>query len=162
MADQAQLSDPSTPADPAGTGAETQAELQQQPTTDTGSVQTLDSVSKAESQQMQFPSLAGQSGVEVSERSDDVTAKVSKKHRKIFRVFTAGFDFIADEFDHAGNKTAVRQFMLDHGLRPVGDVSFVGAEPFDAKNTDLTYEVEAVPAAVATDPATAHAVVSVD
>lgn len=151
-----------TPADPAGTGEQTQQELNEQPTTDTGSVRTVEGVSKAQSQQMQFPSLAGQPNIEVSERSDDVSAKVSKKHRKVFRLFTAGFDFIEDQFDHAPNKTATRQYMLDHGLRPVGDVSYVGAEPFDEKNTDLTYEVEAVPAAVAKDPATAHAVVSVD
>jgi hypothetical protein len=151
-----------SPADPAGTGQETQQQLNKQPSTDTGSVTTLDGVTKAESQQMQFPSLAGQSGVEVAERSDDVGAKVSKKHRKVFRVETFGRE-IGDDFDHAPNKTATRQFMVDHGLRPVGDVTFAGADPYDDRNTDLAYEVEAVPAAVAKDdPALAHVVVSVD
>lgn len=151
-----------SPADPAGTGETTQAELRKQPSTDTGSVTTLDGVTKAESQLMQFPSLAGQPGVEVSERSDDVSAKVSKKHRKVFRVETFG-NPIGDDFDHAPNKTATRQYMVDHGLRPVGDVSFAGAEPYDERNTDLSYEVEAVPAAVAKDePSLAHVVVSVD
>lgn len=125
----------------------------------------LDPVQRQEAGQMQFPSLAGQSSVEVAERSADVTKSATKQHRKVFRIFTAGFDFVESEFDHLPNFTATRQYMLDHGLRPLGDVSFVGAEKYDDKNTDLTYQVEAMPAAVASSeehPDQAHVVVPQD
>jgi hypothetical protein len=36
------------------------------------------------------------------------------------------------------------------------------AKPFDENNTDLTYEVEAIPAQVATDPGQVNTVVSND
>lgn len=109
---------------------------------------TLDKANREEAGQMQFPSLAGQPNVEVAERSADVSRGSSKVHRKVFRVFTAGLEFDAASFDHQPNFTATRQYMIDHGLRPLGDVSFVGAEAYDGKNTDLTYQVEAVPAAI--------------
>jgi hypothetical protein len=112
----------------------------------------LDHLSKADAQQVQFPSLYGQPGVEIAERTIDTDKSATKVHRKVFRVFTYGLDFDASAFDHEPNFTGTRQFMVEHGLRPVGDVRFVGAERFDDKNTDLVYEVEALPTIVAVDP----------
>lgn len=131
----------------------------------TGGDAPLDAVGRADAAQVQFPSLVGQSGVEVAERSADVSKASTKQHRKVFRVFTAGLDFDAASFDHLPNFTATRQYMLDHGLRPVGDVAFVGAEKYDEKNTDLIYQVEALPAAIATaedHPDQAHVTVPQD
>lgn len=150
-------------ADPIGVGTEAQNNLAGATTADTVSGSGIDQLSRTDAVQVQFPSLAGHPNVEVAQRSADVTKGSTKQHTKIFRIFTAGLEFVADEFDHSGNFTATRQYMIEHGLRPVGDVSFVGAEKYDEKNTDLTYQVEALPAAVATDadnPDQAHAVVS--
>lgn len=165
-ADPAKVADPSStvsPADPAGTGSEAQGNIDAASTGEVSAVTKLDPIKdRAEAAQTQFPSLHGQSSVEVAERSADVARSASRKHRKIYRVFTDGLDFVDEAFDHSANFTAARQYMLDHGLRPTGDVAFVGASKYDDRNTDLTYEVEAIPAQVATDPAEANAVVSQD
>jgi hypothetical protein len=159
-ADPAKIADPNSTvsrADPAGTGPEQQANIDDAPT---GAIDTtptpLPKLSRQDAQQVEFPSLHGQVGVEVAERSSDVTVGRTRKHRKVFRVF----DWESKDFDHGANFTATRQYMASHGLRPIGDVAFVGAEPYDDRNTDLVYEVEAIPAQVATDPAQAHVVVS--
>lgn len=149
-------------ADPIGTGSEAEGYLADTPGGDVSENPSLDPLSRAESVFTQFPSLHGQPGVEIAERSSDVTSRTSKRHRKVFVVYTDGLDFDPADFDHAPNFNATRQYMLDHGLRPLGDVEFTGAEAYDARNTALTYEVEAVPAAVATSPETAHVVVSQD
>lgn len=164
-ADPKKVADPDSTvsrADPAGTGTEAQANIADAPTGTVDTPTTLEKLGRADAAQTQFPSLHGQVGVEVAERSADVTTSRTRKHRKVFRVFTAGLDFIVDEFDHRPNFMGTRQYMTSHGLRPVGDVTFVGAEKYDDKNVDLTYEVEALPAAVATEPATANTVVSQD
>lgn len=150
-----------SPADPVGVGSEAQDNIEAAPSDDTDRPK-LDQLPRPEAAQTQFPSLHGQAGVEVAERSADVAKAATRKHRKVFRIFTGAVDFVEAEFDHGPNFTAVRQYMANHGLRPLGDVSFVGAEKYDARNTDLTYEVEAVPAQVATTPATAHVVISQD
>jgi hypothetical protein len=100
--------------------------------------------------------------VEVAERSADVVKASTRRHRKVFRVFHGGLTFIEDAFDHGPNKIATRQYMVDHGLRPVGDVTLVDSKPFDENNVDLTYEVEAIPAQVATDPGQVNTVVAND
>lgn len=115
--------------------------------TDTGST-ILDKANREDAGQMQFPSLAGQPNVEVAERSADVSKASTKLHRKVFRVFVGRGGTIDESFDHQPNFTATRQYMIDHGLRPLGDVSFVGQEPYDDRNIDLTYQVEAIPAAI--------------
>ena len=163
-ADPKKVTDPASSvsrADPAGTGSEAQANIDAAPADDAGTPR-LERLDREDAAQTQFPSLHGQSGVEIAERSADVARPATKKHRKIFRVFTAGLDFAESAFDHRPNMTATRQYMASHGLRPIGDVAFVGAKPYDEKNVDLTYEVEAVPAQVASDPGQVHTVVSQD
>lgn len=153
-------------ANPAGTGAEQQANIEAAPSgeVDTSPETLLPKASREDAPLLQFPSVAGQPGVEVAERSQDVTTGRTRRHRKVFRVFVAeGVDaFDSAGFDHGPNKVATRQYMSSHGLRPVGEVTLAGAEPYDERNIDLTYEVEAVPAAIAVDPAQAHVVVSTD
>lgn len=52
------------------------------------------------------------------------------------------------DYDHDANIAATRQYMISQGLRPTGDVRFVGSEPFGPglKSWALTYAVTAVPA----------------
>jgi hypothetical protein len=152
-------------ADPAGTGAEQQANIDDAPTSapDTGPTGLLPKASRADAPLLQFPSVAGQVGVEVAERSADVTTGRTRKHRKVFRVFFGPGDaYDSAAFDHGPNRIATRQYMTSHGLRPIGEVALVSAEPYDDNNVDLVYEVEAIPAAIATDPAQANVVVSTD
>jgi hypothetical protein len=152
-------------ADPAGTGGEAQGNIEDAPSTAGGADPTalLPRASREDAPLMQFPSVAGQVAVEVAERSQDVPSGRSRNHRKVFRVFVGGgAPFDAEGFDHAANRIATRQYMTSHGLRPVGEVELVSAEPYDENNVDLVYQVEAVPAAVAVEPATAHVVVSTD
>jgi hypothetical protein len=54
----------------------------------------------------------------------------------------------ASDYDHEPNIAATRQYMISQGLRPTGDVRFVGSEPFGpgGKSWALTYAVTAVPA----------------
>lgn len=150
---------------PAGTGGEQQANIEDAPTTAAGDpTALLPKVSREEAPLLQFPSVAGQSGVEVAERSQDVTTTGrTRKHRKVFRVFFGPGDaYVPETFDHGPNRVATRQYMTSHGLRPIGEVALVSADPYDENNVDLVYEVEAVPAAVAIEPVTAHVVVSTD
>jgi hypothetical protein len=152
-------------ADPAGTGGEAQANIEGAPSTAGGADPSalLPKASREDAPLMQFPSVAGQSGVEVAERSSDVTTGRTRNHRKVFRVFFGPGDaYIPETFDHGPNRVATRQYMTSHGLRPIGEVELVSAEPYDDNNIDLTYQVEAVPAAIAVEPATAHVVVSTD
>jgi hypothetical protein len=152
---------------PAGTGEEQQGAIEDAPAPDTAGATDptalLPKASREDAPLLQFPSVAGQSGVEVAERSADVTTGRTRNHRKVFRVFFGpGDGYDSETFDHGPNRVATRQYMTSHGLRPVGDVELVSAEPYDDNNIDLTYQVEAVPAAVANEPATAHVVVSTD
>lgn len=153
-------------ADPAGTGGEAQANIEAAPATEPGTDPTglLPKASRDDAPLLQFPSVAGQPGVEVAERSADVTTTGrTRTHRKVFRVFFGPGDaYDSETFDHGPNRIATRQYMTSHGLRPLGEVELVSAEPYDERNVDLVYQVEAIPAAVATDPATAHVVVSTD
>lgn len=153
---------PISKADPAGTGATEQANIAASPAGDVDHPQVdgIEQLNRAEANLNQFPSLNGQTNVEIAGRSTDVDQRTSSKHRKVFRVFHGKDVFDRDLFDHAPNFNATRQFMLDNGLRPVGDVTLASVEDFDAMNVDLTYEVEAIPAVIATDPAQAHMVVS--
>lgn len=159
--DPAKIVDPASTvsrADPAGVGGEAQQNIDDAPTGAIPTQAPLGQLSRAEAPLVQFPSLYGQPAVEVAERSADLDAARSRNHRKVFRVF----DWVEEGFNHADNMRATRQYMVSHGLRPVGDVSFVGAKPYDERNTDLVYEVQAIPAQVATDPAQANVVVSTD
>lgn len=151
-------------ADPAGVGDEAQGNIEEaSPGDDEDRTKLLPKASREDAPQLQFPSIAGNPGVEVAERSADVSAGRTRKHRKVFRVFVGSdLSFSDMDFDHGPNRVATRQYMVSHGLRPLGDVAFVGAEPYDERNVDLTYEVEAVPAAIATQFDEAHVVVALD
>jgi hypothetical protein len=102
-ADPKKVTDPASSvsrADPAGTGSEAQGNIDGSPSGDSDAPK-LEALGREDAAQTQFPSLHGQSGVEIAERSADVARPATRKHRKIFRVFTAGIDFIEDAFDHA-------------------------------------------------------------
>jgi hypothetical protein len=149
-------------ADPIGTGSEAQGFLSD---TEGGDVQanpTFDPLKPREAELQQFPSLYGQPKVEVAARTSDESSKSTSKHRKVFIVDHYGYDFDGSTFDHGPNFNATRQYMLDHGLRPTGDVTLVDTFDLTDRAIALTYEVEAIPAAVATEPETAHMVVSQD
>lgn len=105
---------------------------------------------------LQHPGAAGHPDVEVAERSADVHEKASDVHRKVFVIPRNGLvsqdysDAIHDDM-HKANIDGMRQEMVLNGLRPTADGSFVGAEDHpDGASVCLTYEVAAVPAAVAT------------
>lgn len=119
-----------------------------------------------EARQTQHPSLHGQKNVEVAERTPDAELtkaglrKTSATHTKVF-VAPPGFDLT--EYDHTANIFAVRQYMLNLGLRPVGDVTFDGESVnVDGVSVDLTYSVEAIPSVIATDPDVVHTTVDPD
>lgn len=119
-----------------------------------------------EARQTQHPSLHGQTNVEIAERTPDAELtksgrrKTSKTHTK---VFVAPHGFNLDDYDHTANIFAVRQYMLNLGLRPVGDVQFDGESTnIDGVSVDLTYSVDAVPSVIATDPDVVHTTVDPD
>lgn len=106
---------------------------------------------------LEFPSLADEPDVEVAKRSADVHEAASNQHVKIYVLGPGTFEDAAN-FDHSGNIIATRQAMIAQGMRPAGDVVFVGANVAkDGVSIELAYVVDAVPAAVATDPDVAHA-----
>lgn len=90
------------------------------------------------------------------EKSVDPDAPVD--HVKVFVLGGKHNELSLENYDHAGNIAATRQYMISQGLRPVGDVTFVGAETNpDGISLDLTYTVKAIPAEAATDLEVAHA-----
>lgn len=112
----------------------------------------------AEASLEQFPAIHGQPDVEVAQRSQDVTKDATGTHRKVFVL-------VADEygngrgFDHEPNKRETVRYMVQNGLRPLGDVSFDGSKKLpDGRSVALAYTVKAVPAVVATGDA-AHLVI---
>jgi len=106
---------------------------------------------------MQFPSEAGEPELEISKRSADNLDEESETHRKVFTV-PPGTQ-LTDEL-HNANVWAMRQYLMNQGLRPAEDGGFVGAEDnADGVSLDLVYECQVVPAHVATDPEVSHATV---
>ena len=108
---------------------------------------------------LQFPSMVGKPGVEVAERSADVDKASSPAHEKVFVVLKREWAKADQDAIHEANIAAVRQYMVDNGLRTDQDVTFVGEEevahegplptnPYD-ESVGLRYRVTAVPAAVA-------------
>ena len=87
-------------------------------------------------------------GIEVARRTNDTTAKSSEDY---VRVFVLGFrgDWDAKAYDHEPNKGAVLRDALSLGLRPTGDVRFIGKTTHrDGKSRVLTYKVPVVPTAL--------------
>jgi hypothetical protein len=110
-----------------------------------------------EARRTQFPSLHGQEGVEVAERSADETADEATKFRKDFVLIKADYDGGDKKSIHAANKDAVRQFLINQGLRPTGDVSVSTKAHPDGVSIILTYKVAATPAIIVENPDVAHA-----
>lgn len=81
---------------------------------------------------------------EVEQRSADQT-KPSLEHTKIFVLGpTSGY---AKGYDHEPNKAATRQYAIDQGMWPTGDVKFVSAKTHaDGVSLVLTYKVPVIPA----------------
>lgn len=111
----------------------------------------------------QQPSLYGRDDVEVAERTQDTTSKTATEFTKHFVVSRAQYEAEDPDAVHSRNETAVRQFMVNQGLRPDADVRFVGEEDYwDDSSVVLVYSVGAVPAAVARSFGLAHTVISAD
>lgn len=107
--------------------------------------------------------------VEVAARSADME-KPSTTHEKAFVLgpaprghndanpYTEGRGF-----DHEPNKAATRQYAIDAGLWPVGEVSFKSAARHpDGESWVLTYVVDVIPANDAEDGAQSPRVVAPD
>lgn len=94
---------------------------------------------------------------EVAARSADVDEVKAEKHRKEF-VHGPGKYTVASGFSHEANIAATRQYLINQGLRPVGDVEHVSTRKHeDGVSVVLAYEVEAVPAHLAEAYEVAHA-----
>ncbi len=93
--------------------------------------------------------------VEIGARSADADAPTNDFEK----VFVLGPNpYITDEnpyteahdYDHEPNKTATRQYAIDHGLWPTGDVRFVsGKKHPDGVSWILSYAVPVIPAHLA-------------
>jgi len=106
--------------------------------------------------------------VEVAARSADMDAP-STTHEKTFVVgpnpYQTGRNPYTEAggFDHEPNKAATRQYAIDNGLWPTGDVAFKSAKKHpDGASWILTYTVEVIPAHVAEDGAQSPKVVAED
>jgi hypothetical protein len=94
---------------------------------------------------------------EVAARSTDVDEVKTEVHRKEF-VHGPGKYTVASGFSHEANIAAVRQYLINSGLRPVGEVEHVSTKTHeDGISKVLAYEVEAVPAHLAEAYEVAHA-----
>lgn len=94
---------------------------------------------------------------EVAARSADVDEVSTETHRKEF-VHGPGRYTEASGFSHEANIAAVRQYLINTGLRPVGDVKHVSTRTHeDGISKVLAYKVEAVPAHLAEAYEVAHA-----
>lgn len=107
--------------------------------------------------------------VEVAARSADMDAP-STEHEKVFVLGPAPRGHNSSNpyteargFDHEPNKAATRQYAIDSGLWPTGDVRFKGAKKHpDGESWVLTYAVDVVPANDAPDGSQSPHVVAAD
>jgi hypothetical protein len=107
----------------------------------------------------QHPALYGRPGVEVAERTADTDTESADEFVKDFVTLKRDYDNEKDAV-HARNVNAVRQYMVNLGLRPGADVEFEGEhEHWDGVSVILRYRVPAVPAVVATQFDQAHTVI---
>lgn len=106
--------------------------------------------------------------VEIAARSADMS-EPSTTHEKVF-VLGPGVGnpksnpyTEANGFDHDPNKAATRQYAIDSGMWPTGDVAFKsGKRHPDGSSWILTYRVPVIPAHVAEDGAQSPRVVGGD
>lgn len=123
---------------------------------------TLDLPEGVRPSTVQFPALFGKPNVEIAERSADVEKASSTVHEKVFVVPKADYDLDADGI-HERNIVAVRQYMVNNGIRPDAKVTFAGEEDWwDGVSVALRYTVDAVPASIAVSYDTAHTVMHQD
>lgn len=106
--------------------------------------------------------------VEVAARSADMQSP-SMTHTKTFVVgpnpYQTGKNPYteASGFDHEPNKAATRQYAIDAGLWPTGDVTYKSAKPHpDGVSWILTYAVPVIPANGASDGSQSPKVVADD
>lgn len=82
-------------------------------------------------------------GVEVAGRSQDVTATSTTTHVKDY-VLQASQESLVD---HAANEVALRQALIQQGLRATGDISHSKLKDTPSEgSTTYRYKVEAIPA----------------
>lgn len=83
---------------------------------------------------------------EVAGRTIDLpNDKPTTTHRKV--IMAGPGTEVGKDYDHDPNIEATRQYMIQQGLWPKGEIKFKGAtENADGVSIDLTYEGEAVPA----------------
>lgn len=93
--------------------------------------------------------------VEVAARSQDLAKTSSTTHEKVFVLLRRDWDEADQDKVHEDNTIGVRQYMVNNGLRPTGDVEFVGTEDVPGESPDLPdrkrsiglrYRVKAIPA----------------
>lgn len=108
---------------------------------------------KDEARLEQHPAIVGQPGVEVAERTIDAEKPANTVvHTKTFVTPKATWGTEDQDAVHARNINAVRQAMVNQGLRPDADVKFAKAYdwPYDGGiSLGLDYEVKATPAVIA-------------
>lgn len=115
--------------------------------------------------QAQFPALEGEPEVEVAKRGADNHEDSSTTHHKVYVLPADQYNPDEPGTLHEDNKRAMRQEMMNLGLRPTGDVSFDGAtdhEEDNGRSVDLAYSVGAEPAVTAYEYDEAHAFVNED
>lgn len=106
--------------------------------------------------------------VEIAARSADMD-KPSDTHEKVFVLGPNPYSpnknpyTETSGFDHEPNKAATRQYAIDAGLWPTGDVRFKSAKKHaDGVSWALTYAVDVIPAHNALDGAPTPEVVASD
>lgn len=139
------------PAAPEGAGVDSPA------SDDTTSAKTTEVQADAGKTDEQANVTEADPDTEVAARSADVDEVETEVHRKEF-VHGPGVYTVAAGFSHEANYAAVRQYLINQGLRPVGDVRHVSTKTHaDGVSKVLAYEVEAVPAHLAEAYEVAHA-----
>lgn len=99
----------------------------------------------------EFPALDGAPGVEVAERSADVTKADTLTHRKDFVLLKADYEGNDKAELHRANVEAARQYLISQGMRPTGDGKFTSSTDHpDGVSITLHYDVPVVPAVTAT------------
>lgn len=117
-----------------------------------------DELTDEEKVEEQFPSLIGEPELEVGKRSNDAENDDERDtFKKVFVLPKADYEGGDKSAIHRANEDAVRQFLINQGLRPLGPITHSAKAHPDKFSVNITYLAKAVPAAVTTDFAVAHA-----
>lgn len=96
--------------------------------------------------QLQHPANIGEEGIEVAERSQDVHTQSTTNHKKTIVIPKSawGKPSTQDVKDfHERQYTAVRQYLMNQGMRPVGAVSLASKKDHpDGASLIFTYQVQ--------------------